>query len=214
MSMKIAKALTPLSLTTTWQLIPITSPAKSVAIQCRTAVDVLLAHQTNGDYWTLKSGQSLILDTDGSKFASAADSTNQILNGTFTGDAANWTLTSGWAYSSNTLAKSGDGITVASQPMVVISGKLYKVGFTMSGYSVSGLQLRVGGGTLSEVMAADAAFTEFVIGGNSSQLFELVPSANASRFSVDGITVYRVDGAYLLAKVATSTAVLEILALE
>ena len=215
--MRKCRVLTPLTLSTSWQIIPINVPARALVFQCRTAVDALLCtHTDNIKYWTLKSGSSLILDVEGTKYAYAAESTNLIVNGTFTGGSDPWTVSATeWTYGGNLMAKDADGVGVISQPVsTLISDAVYVVTLTMSGYAVSGLAVKVGGGDASATMASDAAHTQYVIAGSTvTGLLELVPTAAASRFSVDTVLVYLVTGPVLLAKVAAGTPTLEIMAL-
>jgi len=214
--MRTNRILTPLTLSTAWQIIPITVPALALALQCRTAVDVLLCHHTDDvKYWTLKSGSSLMLDLDGAKYADAAETTNLITNGTFTGGQDFWTVDeTAWTYGGNLIAKDADGTGVISQPLSSFTpGRPYKVVLTMSGYTVTGLTARVGGGDVSATMASDATHTQHVIAGKTETgLLELVP-ANAGRFSVDAVEVYALIGPAILAKVAAGTPVLEIMTL-
>ena len=214
--MRVNRILTPLTLSTSWQIIPLSVPAKSLALQCRTAVDVLLCHHTDDvRYWTLKVGSALTLDLEGTDYADAPESTNLISNGTFTGGQDYWTVDeTAWTYGGNLIAKDADGTGVISQPLSSFTpDRVYKVILTMSGYTVTGLTARIGGGDVSATMASDATHTQYVIAGRTaSGLLELVP-ANLGRFSVDTVIVYAITGPALFAKVAAGTPVLELMAL-
>jgi hypothetical protein len=211
------RILAPLTLSTSWQIIPITLPARTIVLQCRTAVDVLLAHQSDGtDYWTLKAGTTLAIDMDGARFASAADSTNLITNGTFTGDADDWTFdVAVYTYNANTMLKDANGVGVLSQPISsFIPDRTYQVNVTVSGYADNGFTVAIGDGGESQTIASDASHRAYVIAGRTTTgLLEFTPAAANARYTLDAITVYRVDGLCILAKVAADTPTLEITAL-
>jgi hypothetical protein len=216
--MRVSRILTPLTLSTAWQIVPITVPAKALALQCRTAVDVLFCNHTDDvKYWTLKSGSSLTLDLEGTKYASAVEATNLISNGTFTGSQAFWTVDeTAWTWNvvTDKIEKDADGTGVISQPLSSFTpDRIYQVNLTMSTYTVTGLTVRVGGGDVSATMASDAAHIQYVIAGRTATgLLELVP-ANLGRFIVDAVSVYALAGPALLAKVGVGTPTLEIMAL-
>lgn len=214
--MRTSRILTPLTLSTAWQIVPITVPARALALQCRTAVDVLFCHHTDDvKYWTLKSGGSLTLDLEGTKYASAVEATNLISNGTFTGGQDFWTVDeTAWTYGANVMVKDANGTGVISQPLSSFTpDRTYGVTLTMSGYAVTGLTARIGGGDVSATMASNATHTQYVIAGRTATgLLELVP-ASLGRFTVDAVEVYALAGPVLLAKVAGGTPTLEIMAL-
>jgi hypothetical protein len=213
--MRKIKVLAPITLSATaWTPIAVNVPAFSVALQLRTAADIYLCHETTGSYWTLKSGSTMTFDLEGINLANAPLSTNLITNGTFTGNANGWTLPGGWAYSSNEARKSGAGTTAMTQSVAVTPGMLYKISMTWTALTVGSFTVNLGGGNASEAMASAATYVNYLVAGRStSPNISILPAGDTTRGNVDTITMYKMDGQFLLAKAAAATPVLEILAL-
>ena len=93
------------------------------------------------------------------KFQAKSAGTDVLTNGTFTGNANNWTLGAGWAYATNNVAATAADTTlkqlVADMTVGWTSGVVYEVIFTISGYSAGTLQ--VGTNTLPSQKAAAVA---------------------------------------------------------
>jgi hypothetical protein len=213
--MRVPLVLAIVNLSTVWTPIPFARAVSSLALQCRTAVDVLLAHETSDNYWTLKANNSMMLDLEGQFGNIREDTTDLVRNGAFTGNADYWTVPAApWTYAANAVNKDGDGVDPLSQELVLISGKLYKITYTISGWTVGSVRARLGGGTQSDAKGADGTYSDYLIaGGVATKVLEFIPT-NLSRFTIDTISVVRVDNLYLLARVAAGTPVLEIAALQ
>ena len=211
--MRITRVLAPISLNTAYVPVIIALPAFSVAMQARTAADVYLAHESCGNYWTLKSGSSISFDLEGKPLANVAESTNLVTNGTFTGGADEWTFgDAGVHYNANNVIKDGAGTLGISQAITLTPGDLYKVVVTMSGYGTSGLNITLGGGTAGETIASDATHTQYLIAGRSSSLLLFTPVGTASRWTLDAVALYRMNSPFLIAK-AGGAVTLEVVAL-
>lgn len=212
--MRITKVLAPVGLNTAYVPVVVGVPAFSVALQARTAADAYLAHETTGNYWTLKSGSSISFDLEGKPLWNVADATNLVTNGTFTGAAAEWTFgDAGVHYNANNVIKDGAGTLGISQSLSgMVPGELYKVVVIMSGYGTSGLNITLGGGNAGETLASDATHTQYLIAGRTNQLILFTPVGTASRWTLDGVEVYHMNSPFLLAK-AGGAVTLEIIAL-
>ena len=208
------EVITELTLSTVWQRVSIPRVCKAACLQVRTAVDALFTHETDGRYWTLKSGSVLNFGLEGYSARNQLDTTDLVKNGAFTGNADLWTVPAApWTYNANKVDKDADGVTPLSQIILgLIPGNLYAIVCTISNWTVESVKARLGGGNLSEAMGADGTFTQFLIAGAASALLEFVPT-NASRFSIDTISMVRVIEPFLLAK-AGATPVLEIIILN
>lgn len=214
--MSRARIITPLTLSTSWQPVPISVPAKSVALQCRTAVDVLLCHHTDDvQYWTIKANQVVSMDLDGQNYLPTVGATNLISNGTFTGGAERWTYDdTDWSYALNAMDKDADGTGTLYQALSAFTpGHVYQVTIVMSNYTVTGLTAAIAGGDSGVTMASNATHTQWLISGRTTTGLLVLTPANAGRFTVDSITVYHMANPILLAKVASGTPTLEIMAL-
>ena len=212
--MRITRVLPPISLNTLYVPVVAAVPAFSVALQARTAADVYLAHESGGNYWTLKSGSSISFDLEGKPLWNAAEATNLVSNGTFTGAAGEWTFgDAGVHYNSNNVIKDGAGTLGISQAIpALVQGELYKVIVTMSGYGTSGLNISIGGGNAGETIASDATHTQYLIAGRTDKVLLFTPVGTASRWTLDAVELYRMNAPFLIAK-AGGAVTLEIIAL-
>ena len=208
--MRSPKVISALTLTTAWALIQLPRACAAVALQARTALDVLLCHETAGDYWTMKSGAVLTYDLEGAHLFGKEDTVDLVRNGAFTGNADLWTVPAApWTYNTNKVDKDANGVTPLSQIIPgLIAGKMYKITCTISNYTVASVRVRIGGGNLSEAMEANGTFINYLFAGGANALLEFVP-LDASRFSIGTISMVRVDEPFLLAK-AGGAGILEI----
>lgn len=117
----------------------------------------------------------------------------QVTNGTFTGNANDWTLAAGWTYNANAVDKDGDGVGTLSQaagdmvtPIVV--GGTYTIQFTISNHTVGTVTPTCGGETLG-VRSSDGTFSEEFTATTTDGL-AFTPT-NTARFTIDTITIYR-----------------------
>lgn len=119
--------------------------------------------------------------------------TERVLNGGFTGNANNWTLNSGWAYSSNSVSHSSNGTGVLTQSMSnIVKGKMYKLTYTISGWTVGTVTPTCGGNTLT-ARSANGTYTEYFVNTNANAAISFTPS-NTARFTIDNVSVVEFSG--------------------
>lgn len=122
---------------------------------------------------------------------------NLTVNGTFTGNANNWTPGTGWAYSTNTVVKGSDGTGTLAQDLTytntsqVAKNTTYEVAFTISGWTVGSVTPSLGGVTGTAV-SANGTYTQY-FNTTSNATLAFTPT-NTSRFTIDTITRKRVLG--------------------
>lgn len=113
-----------------------------------------------------------------------------VTNGSFAGNADNWTLGSGWAYDTNKITFTPDGgFGEATQTVSGIkNGTTYQVTVVVSGYVAGDLGAQVGGGTGSLAVSGDGTYTVEItsLGGSDLAVF-----ANTEDFagSVTSVTL-------------------------
>ena len=107
--------------------------------------------------------------------------------GAFTGAATNWTLASGWAYGTNNVVKSGNGVgTAAHDNFACVIGRTYKLTYTISSWSVGTVTPSMGGVTGTAV-GADGTYTEYFTATAVTGL-AFTPT-NTARFTMDSVTI-------------------------
>jgi hypothetical protein len=121
----------------------------------------------------------------------------KITNGAFTSDATGWTVGSGWAWGTSSVAKNANGTAALSQASSsmatpLVAGEWYTLTYTVSGWTVGTVTPSCGGVTL------------LTVGGNGtyvSQPFKAVSTAdlaftpsNTARFTIDTISLKKVQG--------------------
>ena len=74
---------------------------------------------TTGDPWTITKIETWAITTTGGE---------RVTNGTFTGSAADWNTSAGWAYDSNNMKHTANKANI-NQGNVVVPGDLYRVSF-------------------------------------------------------------------------------------
>ncbi len=188
-------------------------PAASVTLQCRTAVDVLLAISptpvTNA-YLTLKSGTSYSYDCNGLPLG-AIRGADLVSNGGFvdgltgwTCDLDDWTLDVG----NHNVDKDANGITTLSQAACLATiGSTYEIVYTLSGWSVDTVTASFGG-INGVARGANAEWKEYVKATGTTAL-TFTPT-DTSRFTIDDIAVYPLTGNMLFAKSSSGAVYLEI----
>ena len=111
-------------------------------------------------------------------------------------DASNWTLTSGWIFSGNSLDKNVSGTNEATALLGVapIANQVYKLTFTVAASVNAGTF--VGnvspsfGGTLFNAITAVGTYTYYIHAVSTTKL-SFGPSPNNSRFSITNISVVK-----------------------
>lgn len=115
---------------------------------------------------------------------------NQAVNGTFATDTG-WTKDAGWTIAAGvataTTAASGNSI---SQAQSFTAATIYKVVFTVSGFSAGGVRPVLSGGTSvnGTTRAANGTFTEYLTAVTGNTTFEL-EAVGTTTLNVDNVTV-------------------------
>ena len=120
----------------------------------------------------------------------------KLTNGNFTGSATGWTLGTGWAYGTNNVTKNSDGTGTLSQAtgdMVSVFevGKLYKISFDVSAWTVGDFTITAGGQTIGywrHVAGTNAETYEYYFIAESNTALTITPT-NTSRFTLDNISI-------------------------
>ena len=157
------------------------------------STDIMLeADPEDEGFW--EEGSNLVLNHDYEELGSEL-----VTNGTFDADS-DWTKGTGWSISDGTASISESGaVTLAQSPgSALVSGKTYKVVYTISGYSGSGI-VKVqftGGSTLSgQNRTANGTHTEYLTATANHTTIRLKALSNSGGFtgSIDNFSVKQVD---------------------
>lgn len=92
--------------------------------------------------------------------------TNLVTNGTFTGAATSWTLGAGWAYGTNNIAHTPGSTATAAQDVTVVSGRLYRLTFTLTG-SAGTVTPALGAATGAAATGAAATYVQYLVAAAS-----------------------------------------------
>ncbi len=117
----------------------------------------------------------------------------KVTNGSFTGSATGWTLGTGWAYSSNAVAKNVDGTGTLSQNVSAVAGETYLVTFRLFSATEGTLTMSVGNTfapTINVLGTNNGSFSFILKAANTNNLI-FTPS-NTSRFSIDDVSVKKI----------------------
>jgi hypothetical protein len=148
--------------------------------------------------WSLDNfGENLLANPSGyGLFEYQPETTYEGLasNGTFTGNADGWGLGTGWAYSSNNVAKSAGTASNLSQSVVGLNldGRTCVVTFTVT-RSAGTLKFRVNAGdppAIIDVSTASAAITK---SGTYTRIFRMPADASDIIFEADSSFIGTVD---------------------
>lgn len=112
---------------------------------------------------------------------------NVVTNGGFTGSAAGWTLTSGWAYGTNNVIKGSDGVTTLAQTMTGNGLTGFYLTFTVSAISVGSFTPSIGAVAGTAVTTA-GTFTQYIVTDISGGNLIFTPSST-SRFTLTNISM-------------------------
>lgn len=127
---------------------------------------------------------------------------DQIINGTFGGNADNWTLQTGWAYGSGKVTKSATGGTVSIAQTLqssLIQTGIYEVKFTISNYGGSGtVQAAIGlgaGASFGTQVSANGTYTQYIKCGASNASFEIFGTA-AFTGDIDNVSLKQIASSW------------------
>jgi hypothetical protein len=119
---------------------------------------------------------------------------NLVSNYDFQSGPANWTVSSGFTWTSAThlMTKSNSGSTeTLSQDIDCVAGASYEVIWTAGSYAGSGnISLSIGGGT-AVTRAANGTFTETITAGSSNKTFLISCASTITALTVDLVYVRR-----------------------
>jgi hypothetical protein len=108
-------------------------------------------------------------------------------NGTFTGNANNWTLGAGWAYNSNAVRRTAAAATNLTQMIPTTPKCPYTVVYTVSARSAGGVTVSLGG-TAGTQRTADGTYTETITPADSTSGLVFTPTADAA-LDIDTVSV-------------------------
>lgn len=127
-------------------------------------------------------------ETTGELRAYWALGTEKVLNGSFTGNANNWTLNTWWTYSGNRVWHTANGTGVMTQSISPVIGELYKVTFEIQDLTVGSVTVTMWGVTLG-TYSANGVYTVRVRATNTSAL-TFTPT-NTARLYIDNVGAKR-----------------------
>lgn len=167
----------------------------SIGLQCRTANDIYISNTANGtNYWTLKSGNTIIMDLNGNMLE-VYEGDEFVSGGGFAnaGQFALWTCDlDDWTYDAVDLNvdKDADGTTTLSQAFAGVIGATYKLVHKLTACTVEG-ETPTLFGTAGVARTTAATFTEYIIAADATTGIVITPT-NISRFTIDDISVKRI----------------------
>jgi len=145
----------------------------------------------DGDFTSLSAGDEVLPDGNFNEVGSEL-----IVNGTFTGNANNWVLGTGWAYNSNNIRKTAGVATSARQILssLTISDGIYKVTYTVSNRTAGTLTPTLNTGLTNYSGAAsssNATFTTYIKAFLACDTF-LLTASSAFDGDIDNVSIKRV----------------------
>jgi hypothetical protein len=131
-------------------------------------------------------------------------------NGTFTGNSTGWTEGTGWAYGTNGANrenKGSDGTGTLSQSVGVVAGETYQVSFLIQEWTAGSVTMTLGGVSVPVSAATNVlpvVFSHVITAVTSGDL--IFTPTNTSRFTIDTISVKKINGGTLAAFGTTTLA--------
>lgn len=149
------------------------------------------------------------------KYTEPVSGVEEIVNGTFTGNADGWTLGAGWTYGTNYVAHTEDGTaTLMSSGIVTNIGEMLKLSFTITAATTGTFRVISSGARTREVTATNGTYEMYFMAFSTSTSISFYPSSTA-RFRVDNVSLKRVTSlGGLRASSAISASALRILGLS
>jgi len=95
-----------------------------------------------------------------------------VVNGSFTGSADGWTLTSGWSYADNKITHAASGGTTTVVPataLTIAAGLFYEVTYTVSGRTAGSVTAQIGG-TNGTTQSTNATFVQVITAAGTGNL--------------------------------------------
>jgi len=145
----------------------------------------------DGDFTSIDVGAEIIPDMDFSDLEA-----EMIANGTFTGNANNWVLGTGWAYNSNNIRKTAGVATSARQvlPSPTVSDAIYEVTYTVTNRTAGTLTPGLNTGLTTyagATISSNATFTTYIKTFLACDTF-LLTASSAFDGDVDTVSVKRI----------------------
>lgn len=112
-------------------------------------------------------------------------------NGTFTGNANNWTLNTGWAYNSNNVIHTSGNTGTLTQDMTEVAGDVYYVSYVVSSQTIGTVTMSIGGVT-GKTTWGNGTFTEKIEATGTGD-FSITPSTDFNGI-IDTISVKKITG--------------------
>lgn len=109
-----------------------------------------------------------------------------VTNGTFTGNATGWTVPSGMAYSSNSVSKTSNGTGALVQNFTPYTLREYELSYIITNWTVGTVTPSIGGWTGTAV-SANGTYTERFTAVSTGNI-TFTPS-NTARFTIDTISL-------------------------
>jgi hypothetical protein len=122
--------------------------------------------------------------------AEALLGTERVIDGTFSvAGLGNWVLGAGWSDGTGKAAKAADGVGTLTQAVAIaaVVGTTYKIVYQVLDVTVNGVTITYGG-VSDATKLADGTYTFYATATTTGSLI-LTPSSNASRFSIDNVSV-------------------------
>ena len=115
-----------------------------------------------------------------------------VTNGDFATDS-DWTKGTGWSISGNAAnaSSAGSGQSL-SQNSGILSGKIYKVVYTVSDYIEGGVYARIGNSGTGTIRQENGTFTEYITQSGNSTIYFTAYSGSTT-LKIDNVSVKQVD---------------------
>ncbi|NDD53288.1 hypothetical protein EBZ39_05345, partial [bacterium] len=164
-----------------------------------TTANLTLTNLTQSGVIFAGSGGALTQDTTNFNFDNSTDqlsisqtATERLTNGSFTGSASGWTLTTGWAYASNAVSHTTNGTGTLSQIPTLQWGERWEISFTLSAFTAGSVTVAFGGNTLG-TFSTNGTYVFRVTNTNVANGIAFAPT-NTARFTVDNVSAKVLTG--------------------
>lgn len=132
----------------------------------------------------------------------SSTSSERVSNGTFTGSATGWTLSTGWVYSSNSVSHTTNGAGGLSQNLSLNLGERFEVTLTLSNVTSGGVTVTVAG-TYLGAASTNGTFTYRGTVNSTTTTIVINPSAITARLTIDDVSLKVLSGGQISAGDAT-----------
>ena len=113
--------------------------------------------------------------------------------------AFGWTLTTGWTYNASTFVHaSGSATTLTQAPLSCVSGRTYRVSFTIASNVGTGYTFAINGGSASALQTATGS-VNVVAGATTATGLVITPGVSTNTVILSSLSVVEALGAFQLA---------------